>query len=420
MTLIKYLLGKVVNYFSENNETIKVLFIVSNEIGFKNQLGIMRAMATDPRFEVKACEGYAEKLKFTVPEIESEYQKFEISTATATKRKWHYVFVTCRTHVWFRWDAIFITLSHGASVGNLNKKKKIWRFVMYEDNQANINLMNGIGYYHHIKSMQPDLLKDPNSAYFLTGAPCNNLSIDGQSIKFNSGDLPGLNQNRFVVLITSHWSEHSILRRNGLELLSKLKAEFPDYLFLVTAHPKLWTIAESSFNGMLMEKKITAFCQENKSFSFIKTGMPAALFGVADMLICDYSSIRVEFSKHKKPAVLYLDPEFQFQSNVTATLYKKSSFVFTSLDDVDNAINQAVNNAASRHNYSDLMYRYFFHEAEDPALKIKNILLKVGPIGSIHSAKWKYLKTLELEEKHMYDMSLAEILNEFPDMNNFD
>ncbi len=382
---------------------IRVLFVVVNDIGYFHQISLLRRLYSDDQFAVKLviADYYQGSVSKEVRNALAEFDVMSVRRARWTR--WHYAVITDIAKMSFPRTAAFIQISHSYCFGNLLapgpdcSAADDYFLMMISDRFANIIVLSSLGYVDLIQRLYPQVLEDDKKAFFVTGT--RNMTASRQP---RSKRLLEKHKHRRL-LVTSHWTPHSLFRDLGVAVIHELRERFPLWEIMVSAHPKLWSIkTEDGFDGMRLAEHLTSLARTDGAITFAPTGNPVSLFEDVDGLLCDHSSIRVLFSAQSKPCVLYRHPGCCAHFAITEMLYVRSSAVFHSLDEMESAISDTVLRDEELLRWNSLMFDYFRSWKEDPDDALRDILATIGPIGSIASAKWNRVR--ETEQAHWSEM----------------
>tara|TARA_R110002074_G_scaffold383969_1_gene564410 strand:- start:7118 stop:8356 length:1239 start_codon:yes stop_codon:yes gene_type:complete len=399
----KWFTRKLVSKLFENFGPIRVLFCVKNEIGFANQAPLMALMEKNPLFRIAVVKVTGDKLEFSNPDMQSLYNKHCISEKKARFSVWHYVVATDKRYFWLSWDSVGVNIEHGNCFGNGGRSKsgqKPWLQEVAEQNNVAIIVCSGRGVYEGLIGSSQDLRSNPEKAFLISGSPKLSNLADGKYDRASILLSLGLDPSRKTVLISSHWTEMSLLRDLDTSVVQLLREYKEELNIIITGHPKLWelTLSERNFDGQALLnrlKLISKQCPDRVRIS--PTGSPFELMAASDVLLCDHSSIRVEFSLLERPAGLYRNKNFKCESQTTDDLYRRSSEVFFDISSLDLAVKKILSpDYENSKSIKDL--RHFF--ITDPSMgveKFVNFLAECGRVGSPSSSRWKRVKKLEHE-----------------------
>jgi hypothetical protein len=392
---------KFVSKLVEKFGPIRVLFCVKNEIGFGSQAPLMALMEKNPLFKMASVKVTSEKLNFSDSDMQSLFDRHSISEKKARFSVWHYVVATDKRYLWLSWDSVGVHLMHGSCFGNGRRSRiehKPWAQQEAEQDNVAICICSGQGVYEGLMGISHDFRSDSKKAFLIAGSPkladLANGAYDRTSVLLSLGLDPRLK----TVLVSSHWTEMSLLRDLDTLVVQLLLGWKDELNIIVTGHPKLWrlTPAEPSFDGQALLSRLQLLSEEySDRLRICPTGHPFELMAASDIILCDHSSIRVEFSLLDRPAGLYRNKNFICESKTTDELYRNSSEVFHDIDSLELVLKEILSpdyeNTASIRN----LRHFFMMNPSRGAKKIVNFLAECGRVSSPESSRWKRVKQLE-------------------------
>jgi hypothetical protein len=387
-----------VSILAEKIGPIKVIICVENDIGYANQLELLTLLKKSSKFYVRTTSPHGKNLKL---ESGGFYNKLYINPIVARLIPWNYVISTDKQEIWFYWNYLGITIAHGSAIASGHKKGDY--DVPYEiktSTAAKINIVciGGPGVYKYIKNNHEHLVKKKDKLLVVTGIPKLKQLKNINSKKTPLLEDLGLDIKRQTILVSSHWTEMSILRDFGVSIVDFLLDTFPDLNIIITAHPKLWGIEDLDFNGDNLKNELLKYNSLLPNFKFVQTGNPYELMETSNFMLCDHSSIRVEYSLLSKPAGLYRNHDFICESQEIDNLYRTSSSVFSNLFELIEVVNQLKSTDYPGVQKNKALRDFFFEDSENAAKKIHDIMLSLGKVTSTKNEEWSRLKKL-LEKK---------------------
>ena len=395
---VKALIRWGVRVLLENFGPIRTLFYVSNEIGFANQKALLELLAADDRFRVGVCAESGTELVFSDHKLEALFERYCLPTGRARNMPWHYVFTTDVIRDWFVLDFVGVRLSHGSCIANLHKSTDVWQAKVFCEPAIGIALLAGFGNLQWLSENKPELLNDWSKAFFVCGAPKLAELVEKSCRKNDYVNQLGLSPQHKTLLVSSHWTRMSFLRDLGAEGVRALCGRSDPINVIVTAHPKLWTLGDlDGFDGKGLLRELKAIESTFPNLRVVETGVPFELMAAADLMVCDHSSIRVEFARLRRPAALYRSSQFVCQSEVTDRLYRDASEVFSDTEGLDEAVSAILAPGYDKSEQSDALGQYFVADIFGAVDTIRNVLLRCGRVSSVRSRKWARVKAFERE-----------------------
>lgn len=378
---------------------VRVLFVVRNEIGLANQAPVMREMLKYPDILVQATsDGDEPEFHFEDSDLQALYDSVKISMIGAVFRKWHYIICTDVLNLYFKRDAVHVTMGHGCCFGNsINRSDWIVQQIV----QPSIRMVFGhsAALKAHAEARHPEIFQADHRLFFPTGFPKLDALCNGQLSRSDLLQQLGLSPDRKTILLTSHWTETSILRKWQERIVESLLPLTEQMNVIVTAHPKLWELKKSSgFCSRSLWEGLSAIEARSEYLRIVRSANSEQMLNAADLLICDNSSIRVEYSVTDRPTLFFSNPEHRFFSPVTQKLYEDSAENFVTLDGLADRVVAALNNPQAHAEGRAALRRYFVHNAGNAALSIVDIIRTIGRISGPASPNWT--KAVRLSQQY--------------------
>jgi len=318
---------------SDNFGSIKILFVIKNSISFKVFLPIIRETIHDNHFKIYLtleCNGC-----FTFPEDkESQFLKYShyINTKKALFSKWHFIFFSDFSSLYFFRHATTISIPHGYAYGNShkesNKNNDTSMYSLKTINANNISLAF-LSSNNIIEKISVD------KTYLVTGSPQSDIfthKIKPRE-KYHTLNRYKLNNKNKNIVIYSHWKENSLLNTIDIYQLEQLVKSFPIYNFIINGHILLWKNHDGSVRINPLFLKLTNLDKTHNNLlflPFLKNSYDISK--IADYFIGDNSSYFVEACLVDKPIFYYDHPGFIFEDSQVETLFKKACTPFSSFD----------------------------------------------------------------------------------------
>lgn len=403
MRKFKQFTRKLISKLFETTGPIRVLFCVKNEIGFANQAPLMALMEKNPLFKIAAVKISNDEFNFNDPHMKSLLNRHCISEKKARFQVWHYVIATDKRYLWLSWDSVGVVMGHGNCFGNGGRSKagqKPWPQEVAEQTNVAIVICSGRGIYEGLIDNSPELRSNSKKAFLIGGSPKLSNLADGKYDKASILRSLGLDPRRRTILLSSHWTEMSLLRdldTSAVQLLCEYKEELN---IIVTGHPKLWdlTLSGRDFDGQALFDRLKLLSKQYPDRVRISpTGSPFELMAASDVLLCDHSSICVEFSLLERPVGLYRNESFICESQTTDDLYRRSSEVFYDVNSLELAVEKLLSPEYENSMSIKELRHFFILNPSKGAEKIVNFLARCGRVSSPESRRWKRIKQLEHE-----------------------
>lgn len=136
----------------------------------------------------------------------------------------------------------------------------------------------------------------------------------------------GLDPRKKTVVFTSHWTENSLIRTIGLNVIAALGL-LPEYNVIVTAHPLVFTDVKKSLGGD-PHGVLLALCRQKSHMRFLPEADSAQVIPLGDLFITDYSSITYELAALNRPILWYCDSSHDFSDDVLKELTIAATYPF--------------------------------------------------------------------------------------------
>lgn len=344
-------------------------------------------------------------IEFSDDDLSELFRKNEITGRKAALTLWHYVVSTDIHHFWLSWPSVGVSIGHGSCFGNGRRSRinqKPWAQITAEQDNVSIVVCPGRGFYNELIESSSELRMNPRKAFLLAGNPKLSTLSSNQIDKKAVLEKLHLDGNRKTILISSHWTQMSLLRDLDVPVVQSVCEWASEYNVIVTGHPKLWnlTVKKDGFNGQALLDRLQSLVDHYPSrLRICPTGHPFEMMAASDYLLCDHSSIRVEYSLLERPAALYRNSQFQCQSEITDKLYRESSEVFNDLTSLQEAIKTITHPDYDKTRSIRELRDHFISDSSNSAETIRDFLLNCGRVSSPFSNRWKTVK--EVETKYL-------------------
>ncbi|MEZ5556073.1 CDP-glycerol glycerophosphotransferase family protein [Haliea sp.] len=404
--LNNFITRSIFAWISENFGPIRVLFPVVNEIGFLNQAPVLALMAHDPRFRVATVNEESVPLIFSADWMQVLFSRHEVSKVQAQTGIWNYVIVTDRLDLWLRWPSLGVYIDHGSAFGNELAQENSVPFVETVLRQSNIDLafLSGPGHLWGLRDSAPDIASRFDKAMFVSGSPKLVALLEEEVERGTLLSSLGLNPDASTVLISSHWTKMSLLRDLDVACIDSLCENNPNLNVIVTCHPRLLTLGQcDGGDGEWIKRMCERLEAKHHNMAFIRTANPFDLMQVSDCMLCDHSSIRVEYALLMKPVGLYRNPKFKCHSAITDTLYRESSEVFSDPGELNEVVFKLLSPEYGKQRESQKLAGYFLADPALAAPTIVELISQMGRIASSRSKKWRQVKFLEAKKNSQYE-----------------
>ncbi|RME67899.1 MAG: hypothetical protein D6782_01880, partial [Alphaproteobacteria bacterium] len=357
---------------SDHVGPVRILFVVSNRIGLAHQMPLIQALAALPGMRVAVAVDHRAPIGHdaVVRQLEGVSVQF-VAAGWAAWRKWHFVFFTemMRLHL-RRWATLFL-LHHGPCWGNFDCAQTYGddvKFGEYSDYLI----------FKHDAALSQATSHDALAAFYRRN-PALKESSQHRSIVMGVPKLDhyrapplhernsrlaalGLDPDRPTVLITSHWSDKGVLPALGFDVIETLLSHPLRLNIVILGHELIWRRGEDGRDARAarLRQQIESAARERPHVHFDPASIDnAGYLGLADLFLCDKSSIFVECLLFDKPILLFKHPDFRFSDAKVGEAYISASSVFSQPYDikdlVDTALQQPLAQASRRQQSLDFL-----------------------------------------------------------------
>ena len=305
------------------------------------------------------------------------FQTLFVPPARARFQKWHLVVDTHRNSFYSAFNTLRAYMHHGPGFGNTGPK--IWPA---ERNDIFFGLSEAE--YRYIESVKPGVFGNKR-LFFPVGFPKSDAFYQGchdrQEILDELGlpDLP-------TILITSHWQKWAILRCLNEAPLFELAKYFKDHNIIQTGHDWLWNDHQSVpqiWREYFMGRTHAAQYRFSNT-RFVRTSEVERLLSIADLLVCDSSSVMSTYCLLDRPIVFFDTPEANFATPELRSICLNASHPFTTIDELLPACRAALSSPTEKMTGRSTMRNTFFANEGQSAIYMARLIHSFAPLfGSI-------------------------------------
>ncbi|TNE38063.1 MAG: hypothetical protein EP347_06720 [Alphaproteobacteria bacterium] len=389
----------------------RILFVISNEIGLASQLPVARILAKSPQFSVRfAFDSEESKLKGIGSGEQDFIEKRKVNRRLATFRKWHYVFHTDVNRFYCRRNAVHALLPHGSAFGNTPKSedrslmKRDYRTYAVAQPQINLNLAVSRASIDFSFQIAAEIMSQRNKLHFAAGSPKTDQIFQRRNAPDSDRRVQflaemGLSPDDHIILITSHWTENSLLRTLGLDFVRSIATAFPNYKIILFGHSILWDKTRRDLGSKILEmrRQSRSLLDEFSNIRVYRNHLNASqVIDIAELVIVDYSSIIVESCAWDKPLIRLVTPQIQFENQILAQIFDDAMINFDTVESCIEAINSYLFNGDNKKQARKVLVDYFLANQGTSAISIANIVMNAGKVSGMNSPGWKRLTEMSI------------------------
>ncbi|NOX32293.1 MAG: hypothetical protein GXP56_00950 [Deltaproteobacteria bacterium] len=316
------------------------------------------------------------------------------------------------TSLYLRRHHTKILMGHGAGFGNSKQNENIEDYyikIALADG-THVNFINSVAKCKNAFNKAPWLEERKNKAFFVTGFP----KVDTYFTSIKSGRVNflqtlGLSPEKKTIVIFSHWTENSLFRNKGFELVKKLISSDKNYNIIINGHEKLWfdpgsvngpTASSNLYDSLaVMEKEHSNLC----FLPVVKDLKP--LLESGDLFIADYSSVFIECCIMDKPILFFHHPDFIFMNEQVGKLYMGAAFNFNQPEGICDLCTKALEYKNLHKEQRHMVVDFFFDNKGTSAQYIADLLVDMGRVYGPKSFGWKRVKQLSRQNLTNFKIS---------------
>lgn len=397
-------LRRLVGFWYERTGPVRVLFLVRNKIGFSCLRPLLLELERRGTFrigltlEFDGCMAPPE-----APGDRALFDRYFIPNRLAVWRKWHYVVASDMAMTYFKWGQVVVQMPHGSAFGNLDATvsgEDHWLKTVRETRRGMI-FLNSVSSYQTLLAAEPTL-KTPGRAFFVCGSPkLDSLVTEGPEAGKRFLEELGLSPDRKTVVLTSHWTEKSVLRSLGKNILDQLASLQDDFNVIITGHEKLWF--DPARGGPAAPSELAdhaarlAELHENIRFVTLLDEM-TALLKAGDVFICDNSSILVDVCLAGRPLVFFDHPDFEFGDPTVGALYRACGANFQQAENVPALVKRALSAPQEKAEARAAVADYFLARRGGAASYMADIFAEAGRVSGPWSPRWARIQAIAQRE----------------------
>lgn len=351
-----------------------VLFEVRNLFGFAAQAPVVKALLSRDRVRVDVSS-----ITMSHSELERLLEHHEVPThlirppAAARHRRYDLIALTDMASilVWRSSKRFFI--HHGSSFGNIADPFSI---LMIKGGCADyVGCLSA----EEEKQLVTTMGEEIRERLVLTGAPKLDALVGGEYDRAAFLVSLGLDPNRKTILLSSHWTPHSLYRTCDLQALRDFLIGL-DVNVLVTAHYSLFEKSSERYSGGIdWETRLKCLFNGPTMRVLTRTTDNRELMWAADLFIGDHSSQHVEYASLFRPMIVFVNPSTPLGDRTHQALLAASTHVVHDVADIPAHIVSAIElpsiDAVARRRLMDYCFAYLGRSAPRIADAIESIVI---------------------------------------------
>lgn len=365
----------------KKDSNINVLLIVRNSISISVFLPLIREFKNRKNIDITITEEYKGCYAWPQHGEVAELKRLHFKEPSkCIFLKWHYIFVTDISTIWFKRHHIKVSVSHGWAY-NIGLKSKAATTVADSYNYLQDFSSYPIDLYFHNStydfSVIRELLPSTNKSLHVVSGFCKADSFAlSESLNSEKSALSKPKQNKNInIVLTSHFRKESLLQHFGIEVINTIMHCRENISLVVLGHAVLWRNNEALF------QQIKALAEKNNKIVFLPDlGDNTPILESANVFIGDYSSIFFEFCIIDKPILRFEHPQFEFGNIEIGDAYRDASMTFTKLSEIPNLIEQAIQLPSLQSSSRQNVVKKFVPNIGDASKIIADTLEQLGPL----------------------------------------
>ena len=395
--IIRFIDAAIFDHFGP----VRVLFVIQNRIGIAHQIPLIEGLAARPDINVAIVRANGGTLG--AHEIEQYLTGLNVRIIPAwraTLSHWHFIFLTEMRTNRFLWASSIFVLHHGNTWGNSDRSARfgpqgIADYADYQAHGSRVSFFQSFSlpYHHGFLKRFPALANSPDFRSVVLGVP----KLDRYkrpTAKERTDELLalGLDPERPTMVFLSHWTPKGLLPSLGFEAIEAVLSHPAEINLVLLGHEKLWRAAEdgSSETGQKMLRRIHDRVRQEGRFLFIPDEVDISRYlRLADMFVCDNSSVFVECLMYDRPILFFDHPDFEFSRSEIGHCYQSASLCFQTPGDIGGAIDMALNQpnglAQARRNALEFMLA----RPGNAAAAAVDLIVRLGRVSGPHSLRWR-------------------------------
>jgi hypothetical protein len=331
---------------------IRVLFVVRSWVGLAHQALLIGALAARRDFEVSITlepSGIIGREQF------DRYRPHEaariIDVATARQGAWDYVFYAEVSAVRLDKPNTGVLLTHGNAWGNGYTTRRPEGFDdrgSFLAHQPYVSLcqVRSVGELRRFQTLFPDRAASERFRPVVLG----NFKFDHYARRDafeRAARLAslGLSSDRPTIVVTTHWLPEALLLVLGFPVVEALLRHDSAPNVIVLGHERLWNMARSGATPKaagVWRALHDALPRHDRLRFFPELVDNCDMLSLADLFVCDNSSVFVECLFFDRPLLLFKPMGFEYSDPDVYALYAGAAHVFADFDGLGGLVTRAL------------------------------------------------------------------------------
>jgi len=388
------------DFFFDRVGPIRVLFVVRNNLGLGTLRPVIEEIILRGGYRLSVTVEFEGCIDRALLSKEAWFRGCYISPEQAIWKKWHYVFTSDYSYLYFRRNEVQVLLSHGTCFGNSDvstrarHEKKDHHQGFLDGSRPILICANSKSTYEFFCRLSSSVSQSSSKQFVVTGRPVTDRYFNADKIKRRPFlEQHSLNPDQKTIVVGSHFNEKSLFCILGLAFIEMLCEQNSDCNVIFTGHGRLWETIDGDDNNVAAYDALKALDKENPNFKFLPK-LPDAqpLISSGDLFIIDNSSFFIECCIADKPILFFDHPEFVFGEQNVGVLYKKAAFCFSTLAELPEAVGVALDNTGSHTAEREKVVDFFLANQGHATQFVVDLIESVGRVSRPGTSQWQRLE----------------------------
>jgi CDP-glycerol glycerophosphotransferase (TagB/SpsB family) len=393
------------DFLFDNFGPIRILFIVRNSLSMASLLPLIKEAEKREGIKIAITRDaitFDFEKSYEWPksgEIAELYRKYFVSPNRRIFHKWHYVFTTEFTSLWFRRNTTLVYTLHGSGYGNHDRQEsesqKPYMMNLVTTGNHSLYFCNANGDYREMQSYLQASDICMSKQFFISGLARIDSLVNSPS-NLRNVFLQGLNcdSSKKTIVVSSHWTPKSLFLSLGVNIVKAICGVGNNYNILVMGHCHLWSDKKSELYTSI--KKLEGHYDNLRFLPYIVDTV--GLLRSGDLFIGDNSSIFIEFCLMDKPILFFDNPDFTFSDEKVGALFKNASISFTDESEIVDQIEGVLFNPDTKQQQRKQVADHFLSRRGTATKYIIDIIEQLGRVSGPNSSAWDRVEKISKSE----------------------